>query len=73
LTYQKNPEVLNGALDDVYITTRTLDDLNALPPTEHVYYGSRPGWLVVNDGLPRHEQLSQAHAHRQLASPLKRP
>lgn len=67
LTYQKDPEKLPGASNDVYITNRSLDDPAAYPPDEHVFYGERMPWLTVSDDLPHHERLSVAHAHRQLA------
>jgi hypothetical protein len=66
LTYRKNPETLPGARDDVYISTRTLDNAGAYPPEEHVFYGERMPWLTVGDDLPHHERLSQAYAHLQL-------
>ncbi len=68
LTYQKNSKVLEGAQDDVYIATRTLDDPNAHPPDEHVHYGKRVSWFNVEDELPHYDGLSAEHAHRQLAS-----
>jgi hypothetical protein len=68
LTYQKNPKVLEGALDDVYVLTRTLDDPSAYPPDEHVHYGERVSWFNVDDELPHYEGVSAEHAHRSLAS-----
>ena len=72
LTYQKNPAVLQGAQDDIYITTRTLDDPSAYPPVEHIFCGERVSWFGVEDGLPRHDGLSAKHAHRQLGTMTKR-
>jgi len=68
LTYQKDPEVLEGALDDVYILTRTLDDPNAYPPDEHVHFGERVGWITVADDLPHYDSVSAENAHRALGS-----
>ncbi len=68
LTYQKNPKVLEGAQDDVYILTRTLDDPNAYPPDEHVHYGERVSWFSVEDELPHYDAVSAEHAHRSLAT-----
>jgi hypothetical protein len=68
LTYRKNPEVLEGAQDDVYIATRTLDDPDAYPPAEHVLYGERVSWFDVEDEFPHYDSLSAGHAHRQLAT-----
>jgi len=66
LTYQKDPQVLPGFADDVYIATRTLDDPGAYPPEEHVFHGERVAWLEMGDALPRHEGVSAKHAYRQL-------
>ncbi len=67
LTYQKNPKVLEGALDDVYVLTRTLDDPSAYPPDEHVHYGERVSWFNVDDELPHYDEVSPEHAHRATA------
>jgi hypothetical protein len=66
LTYQKNPEVIPGAQDQVYVSTRTLDDPNAYPPDEHVFYGERVAWFHADDERPHHETLSPDYAHLQL-------
>ncbi len=68
LTYQKNPKVLEGALDDMYIATRTLDNPNAYPPDEHVHYGERVSWFNVEDELPHYDAVSAEHAHRSSAT-----
>ncbi len=68
LTYQKNPKVLEGAQDDVYIAIRTLDDPNAYPPDEHVHYGERVSWFNVEDELPHYDAVGAEHAHRSLAT-----
>ncbi len=68
LTYQKNPKVLEGAQDDMYILTRTLDDPNAYPPDEHVHYGERVSWFNVEDELPHYDAVGAEHAHRSLAT-----
>jgi hypothetical protein len=66
LTYQKDPAVLPGFQDDVYISTRSLDEPGAYSPYEHVFHGERVAWLEMGGDLPRHERLSPEHAHRQL-------
>ena len=68
LTYQKDPAKLPGASDDVYITTRTLDEPAAFPPEEHVFYGEHMPWLNVADDRPHHERLSEKYAYLQLES-----
>ena len=65
LTYRKDPKVIEGARDDIYITVRTLDDPNDYPPDEHVFYGERVGWLTVADDLPHHHGVSDTHSHLQ--------
>jgi hypothetical protein len=66
LTYQKNPEVIPGAQDHVYVSTRTLDDPGAYPPDEHVFYGERVEGFQADDERPHHETLSPDYAHLQL-------
>lgn len=68
LTYQKDPKVLEGALDDIYISVRTLDDASAYPPDEHVHYLERVLWFNVDDDLPHYDSVSTEHAHRSLAT-----
>ena len=69
LTYRKDPEVVRGARDDVYIAVRTLDDPNACPPDEHVFYGERVDWFDVEDERPHHDGISSEFGHLQLLTP----
>jgi hypothetical protein len=66
LTYRKDPEIVRGARDDVYIATRTLDDPDAYPPDEHVFYGERVGWFDAEDDRPHHDGVSADYKHLQL-------
>ena len=68
LTDQKNPDVLDGAQDDIYIATRTLDAPDAYPRDEHYFYGERVVWFHVVDDLPHNDGLSAEHAHRHLGT-----
>lgn len=68
LTYQKDPTVVRGARDHVYIATRTLDDPNAYPPDEHVFYGERVDWFDVQDDRPHHDGVSAGYAYLQIAT-----
>jgi hypothetical protein len=68
LTYQKNPKVLEGALDDLYVLTRTLDDPSAHPPDEHVHYRERVRWFNVDDVLPHYDEVNPKQAHRATAT-----
>jgi hypothetical protein len=65
LTYRKDPEVVKGARDDVYITTRSLDDPGAYPPEDHVFYGERVSWFEVNDERPHNQGTSAKYGHLQ--------
>ena len=66
LTYRKDPKIVRGARDDVYIAVRTLDHPNAYPPDEHVFYGERVDWFDVDDGRPHHDGVSVDFGHLQL-------
>ncbi len=68
LTYQKNPDVIAGAQDDVYVSVQTLDDPAAFPPTEYVYYGERRPWFSLDATVPLHETISPENQHRMLAT-----
>ena len=47
LTYEH--DALPAEID---ILTASLDDPGAAPPKVHVHAASRPGWVVLGDGLP---------------------
>ncbi len=66
LTYRKDPQTVKGARDDVYIAIRTLDDPNAYPPDEHVFYGERVDWFNVDDDRPHHDGVSAGYGHLQI-------
>ena len=72
LTYQKDPSVVKGARDDVYITTRSLDDPTAYPPEEHVFYGERVSWFEVRDERPHNQATSATHGQGQLLNLTRR-
>jgi hypothetical protein len=40
------------------VTTATLDDPEAFPPTYHAWLHDGPSWLRFGDGLPVYEQAS---------------
>ena len=42
--------------DEVDITLSSLDDPNALPPKDHTWTASKPGWDLICDGLPAFAQ-----------------
>jgi hypothetical protein len=39
--------------EEIDITLATLDDPEALPPTDHVHDGTRLSWVRIEDGLRR--------------------
>jgi hypothetical protein len=41
-------------LEEIDVTTASLDDPNAVPPTEHIWAANRLGWVKLADGLPQH-------------------
>ena len=43
-------------LDEVDVTTCSLDDPAALPPADHTFTRSRLPWVELADGLPRFER-----------------
>jgi len=44
---------------EVDVTTCTLDNTDAFPPTHHSWVSHDPGWLRFNDGLPAHSTASE--------------
>lgn len=53
LTYRQD-----DAPGTVDVTTATLDQPEAFPPTYRVWIEDKVGWESANDGLPRYEQGS---------------
>ncbi len=45
--------------DEVDITTCTLDEPNAYPPTHHSWTSHRLSWTRIDDGLPRYIRSKQ--------------
>jgi hypothetical protein len=43
-------------LDELDITTCSLDDPESLPPQDHTYASSRLAWIKLADGLPAHPE-----------------
>lgn len=51
LTYQRD------GLDELDVTTCSLDEPESVPPRDHTFVRSALGWALVDDGLPRHATL----------------
>lgn len=54
LTYQRD------GLDELDVTTCSLDDPESAPPRDHTFTRSALGWAPVEDGLPRYPTLREA-------------
>jgi hypothetical protein len=46
-------------LDEIDITTCSLDEPDALPPKDHTYMKSKLGWVNAADGLPQYRESRQ--------------
>jgi hypothetical protein len=44
---------LDGARDEIDVTTCSLDDTNRLVPTDHTRVSSKLEWVKLADGLPQ--------------------
>jgi hypothetical protein len=44
---------LDGAGDEIDVTTASLDEPNAVPPRDHTRTSSRLEWVKLGDGLPQ--------------------
>ncbi len=51
LTYQRD------GLDELDVTTCSLDDPESAPPRDHTFVRSALAWAPVEDGLPRYSAL----------------
>ncbi|HVK56555.1 MAG TPA: GFA family protein [Burkholderiales bacterium] len=43
-------------MEEIDVTTCSLDDPNALPPKDHTYTSSKVSWIEVADQLPEYEE-----------------
>ena len=70
LTYGRDPafELVEPTL---YISAATLDDPDAYPPTEVVWYGQRASWFELSTDILLHETISVENAKRSLTQVLK--
>ncbi len=41
--------------DRIDVMTCSLDDLDAFPPTLHIWASHKPSWICIADGLPLYE------------------
>ena len=47
---------LDGAGDEIDVTTASLDEPDRVPPSDHTYTASRLDWVELADGLPQFRQ-----------------
>lgn len=50
---------LDGAGDEIDVTTCSLDDPNRVPPADHTRTSSRLAWIKLADGLPEFPESRQ--------------
>ena len=50
VAYDFQPETID-------FTVGTLDRPEAVPPENHIFWSSRPAWLEMDDGLPKHARF----------------
>ena len=70
LTYGRDP-AFEAVEPTLYISAATLDNPNAYPPTEVVWYASRPDWFSLSGNIPLHETISPENAARAYTEALK--
>ncbi len=70
LTYGRDP-AFEAVEPTLYVAAATLDDPDAFPPTEVVWYGERPGWFGLSGVIPLHIAVSPENAARSYSQVLK--
>ena len=70
LTYGRDP-AFEAVEPTLYVAAATLDDPEAYPPTEVVWYGQRPTWFELSGNIPLHETISPKNAARAYSQVLK--
>ena len=53
ISYQRD------GLNELDVTTCSLDDPESVPPRDHTFAGSALTWAPIEDGLPRHAALRE--------------
>ncbi len=70
LTYGRDP-AFEAVEPTLYVAAATLDDPEAFPPTEVVWYGNRPVWFGLSGDIPLHKAISPENAARSYTQVLK--
>lgn len=71
LTYGRDP-AYEAVEPTLYVAASSLDDPEAYPPTEVVWYASRPGWLSLSEDIPLHATVSPDNVDRAYTQVLKK-
>jgi len=71
LTYGRDPDYDTDE-PILYVSAATLDDPDAFPPTEVVWYSQRPRWFSLSVDIPLHDTISPDHADRAYNAALDR-
>lgn len=70
LSYGRDP-AFEAVEPTLYVAAATLDNPDAFPPTEVVWYGHRPGWFGLSTRIPLHDTISPQNAARAYTQVLK--
>lgn len=70
MTYGRDP-AFEAVEPTLYVAAATLDDPEAFPPTEVVWYSHRPEWFALSGEIPLHETISPDNAARAYTQVLK--
>ncbi|MCP4328575.1 MAG: GFA family protein [Alphaproteobacteria bacterium] len=70
LTYGRDP-AFEAVEPTLYVAAATLDDPDAYPPSEVVWYDQRPGWFALAGDIPLHGEVSPENAARSYARVLE--
>ena len=70
LTYGRDP-AFEAVEPTLYVSAATLDNPDAYPPTEVVWYGHRPSWFALSSDIPLHETINPENAARAYTQVLK--
>jgi hypothetical protein len=46
-------------LDEIDVTTCSLDDPERVPPKDHTHVSSKLSWVKLSDQLPEHQEIRQ--------------
>jgi hypothetical protein len=71
LTYGRDP-AFEAVEPTLYVSAASLDNPEAYPPTEVVWYGHRPEWFSLSDRITLHDTISPDNAERAYTQVLKR-